>query len=210
MNLPYPTYRYVLGYHAGERSNLEKVVANPTSFHLSQNEHEWLGKGIYFFEHSRGIAEAWATMRTKRPSPSNRKVLRDPAIVWAIIDLGNCLDLMEPSHSVRLGKVFPTFLQVLERQGRSRPSNRSAHKKDRIRTHRYLDCKMINWFAEGAAARLRPFQTVRAGFQKGKPIYPGSAIHEKTHVEIAVRDPTVIKCMDFSLDSIQDAAKLWA
>jgi hypothetical protein len=33
------------------------------------------------------------------------------------------------------------------------------------------------------------YQTVRGAFMEGTPVYPGAGIFEKTHIQIAVRDP---------------------
>jgi hypothetical protein len=34
---------------------------------------------------------------------------------------------------------------------------------------------------------------VRAGFEEGKKIFVGSALYEKTHVQVAIRDTRVIR-----------------
>jgi len=36
------------------------------------------------------------------------------------------------------------------------------------------------------------YQTVRGVFVEGAEAYPGAAIHTKTHVQIAVRDPACV------------------
>ena len=36
------------------------------------------------------------------------------------------------------------------------------------------------------------FQTIRACLPEGEPLYPGSAILSKTHVQLAVRDQSCI------------------
>jgi hypothetical protein len=38
-----------------------------------------------------------------------------------------------------------------------------------------------------------PIDTVRGIFLEGAPIYPTAGFHEKTHVQIAVRNPACIK-----------------
>jgi len=36
------------------------------------------------------------------------------------------------------------------------------------------------------------YDTVRAAFIEGEPIYPGSALHMETHIQIAVRNSRAI------------------
>ncbi len=46
--------------------------------------------------------------------------------------------------------------------------------------------------AERDKRRTSYFQTVRGAFVEGDPVYEGARIHAKTHVQIAVRDPSCI------------------
>jgi hypothetical protein len=39
---------------------------------------------------------------------------------------------------------------------------------------------------------FEPFDTVRGMFREGGEVYPGAGFHEKTHVQIAVRDQRCI------------------
>ena len=66
---------------------------------------------------------------------------------------------------------------------------------------RYLDCAVIQALHEirdeasaaGEASSLAPYQTVRAAFREGNALYPDAGFHEKTHIQIAVRDFSCIK-----------------
>jgi hypothetical protein len=66
---------------------------------------------------------------------------------------------------------------------------------------RYLDCAVIETLhqvrdeatAAGEEAPLAPYQTVRAAFREGDALYPDADFHEKTHIQIAVRDLSCIK-----------------
>lgn len=66
---------------------------------------------------------------------------------------------------------------------------------------RYLDCAVIQTLhkirdevsATGNDGLLPPYQTVRAAFREGERLYPDMCFHEKTHIQIAVRDPSCIK-----------------
>jgi hypothetical protein len=40
---------------------------------------------------------------------------------------------------------------------------------------------------------LPDYQTVRASFPEGNELYPGAGFTEQNHIQIAVRDPSVIR-----------------
>jgi hypothetical protein len=57
----------------------------------------------------------------------------------------------------------------------------------------FLDRVIIDAHCRAVARRTgNSLQTVRGSFAEGEPIYPGSKILEKAHMQIAVRDPTCI------------------
>ena len=74
----------ILGYHGCEASLARSVVLGEQTLEASTNGHDWLGEGIYFWAHDPLRAWEWATA-----SPYRR--LSSPAILGAVIDLGNCL-----------------------------------------------------------------------------------------------------------------------
>jgi hypothetical protein len=58
---------------------------------------------------------------------------------------------------------------------------------------RELDCSVVNWWMdECAKSGAATYQTVRGAFTEGGAVYPGGLIFEKTHIQIAVRDPDCI------------------
>ena len=77
------------------------------------------------------------------------------------------------------------------------PRNEGGH--DLLK--RYLDCAVIQALHEiryealaaGQSSSLAPYQTVRAAFREGNVLYPDAGFHEKTHIQIAVRDLSCIK-----------------
>ena len=53
---------------------------------------------------------------------------------------------------------------------------------------------MVNHLHASFAQRgQRPFDTVRALFPEGQPLYPGAGFLAKTHVQLAVRRPEQIR-----------------
>ena len=49
--------RIVIGYHGTRRETARKIINHETKFKSSSNEYDWLGHGIYFWEHA--PQQAW-------------------------------------------------------------------------------------------------------------------------------------------------------
>ena len=59
---------------------------------------------------------------------------------------------------------------------------------------RDLDCAVIESLHQLRKKSAEPaLDTVRGVFVEGDPLFPGSGIYEKTHIQIAVRNPDCIK-----------------
>ena len=54
----------------------------------SEKAYDWLGSGIYFWENDPERALEWAIQKAEAGA------YKEPFVVGAIIDLGNCLDLI--------------------------------------------------------------------------------------------------------------------
>ena len=78
---------FVLGYHGCEREVGERLLGGE-AFKASNNDYDWLGPGIYFWEANPLRGLEFAQEATRR-----RGVKVDACVVGAVIDLGNCLDL---------------------------------------------------------------------------------------------------------------------
>lgn len=171
---------FVLGYHGCDHSVAEDLLSGKT-FTPSNNDYDWLGGGIYFWEVNpkRGLEFVIEVMNR-----GVKKIAR-PAVVGAVIDLGNCLDLMT---SVGIGIVatsYESLLQITSTAGQAMPTN-----QDRVR--RQLDCAVIE-HVHAIMTGSDSIDTVRGVFVEGKPIYPGAGFDAKTHIQIAVRNPACIK-----------------
>jgi hypothetical protein len=67
----------------------EKLLVGQ-DFKKSQNDYDWLGWGIYFWEANPKRGLDFAKRAMKRAGSK----IKAPTVIGAIIDLGNCLDLM--------------------------------------------------------------------------------------------------------------------
>lgn len=92
---------FVLGFHGCDKTVAERVLAGKQHLRYSNNKHDWLGNGIYFWESSPQRAMEWAEFVRDNPSVSSGKV-ETPAVVGAIIDLGYCGTLHDRAESPRI------------------------------------------------------------------------------------------------------------
>lgn len=178
---------FVLAYHGCTQAVGERLLAGDT-FVESQNEYDWLGSGIYFWETNPDRALDWARELIERKQLKGREA--KPFVVGAAVDLGFCLDLIttngirevEQAH-VGLQDLFLTF-------GGSLPQNSGG---DDLRFRR-LDRAVIQYL-HGTREVLGepPFDTVRALFPESTPLYKNSGFRKKTHIQICVRNQDRIK-----------------
>lgn len=117
-------------------------------------------------------------------------------MLGAVIDLGNCLDLMARESLELVRRAHMRLKDAHDRDPGlgSLPVNARAGEADGDRLLRRLDCATIQYLHSFLKAEeLPPFDTVRGLFTEGGPLYPGSGFAAKTHVQISVRSPQNIK-----------------
>jgi hypothetical protein len=192
----------VLGYHGCDKAIADKAVLEGTTILESDRDYDWLGPGAYFWEADPKRALEWANWKAEIGEYKN------PTVVGAVIDLRNCLDLVARENVDLLKAAHKSFLKVQKKAGLTVPKNRSpkgANSSDRLL--RYLDCavfrhlhKIIDILAKTEPG-INPFDTVRGMFVEGGRAYPGSGLHLKSHVQIAVRNPNCIKGLFYPLSS---------
>jgi len=164
--------RSVIAYHGTDRKTAERLVrGNP--FATSDSEDDWLGTGVYFWEHAPKRAWHWAqTVRAHK----------DATVVGAVIRLGNCFDLCDPGN-ITLLQAFKDDLVAGSRDaGQPVPNNHRRHMK--------LDCAVFNYVYNQSLKGKAPIDSFRAVYvptDKQKRIWKGSWIYAETHVQICVR-----------------------
>ncbi len=177
---------FVLGYHGCLRSTADDVVAGRTELAHSDRDYDWLGAGAYFWESDVQRAQEWAQHRFGA----------DGAVIGAVIDLRNCLDLVSRFDLELVREAHPRFLKFCTDTGTEAPVNSNVRNDPNGDVLlRRLDCAVINFLNRSmdASPDIESFDTVRGMFLEGGPLYEGSAIREKNHVQIAVRNNDVIK-----------------
>lgn len=181
----------VFGFHGCDLSTFEEVVCNGGELHPSENDYDWLGSGIYFWEQNYDRAREWADEQSARGR------IETPAVIGAVIDLGYCLNLTDSHYTALLENEYEIMKDEFELLGIEMPKNTIG--PDLLL--RRLDCAVIEHLHESMARRrsagtamgVEPFDSARGLFSEGKEIYPGAGVKEKTHVQICVRNPNCIK-----------------
>ena len=181
--------RTIIGYHGCDQSLVENVLLRRERLKPSENDYDWLGKGIYFWEYGCHRAQDWAgSIARRRP-----EIVKTPAVIGAHIHLGICFDLLDVRFTTMLASLYPMFEETLKKQDVPLPNNEPAFGGDRDLVRRKLDCAMLNWAIPMIEKDMGvKFQTVRGVFQEGVPAYPGSGILKKSHIQVVVRDSDCI------------------
>lgn len=175
--------RVIIAYHGCDAEVAERLLRGER-FKPSQNDYDWLGEGIYFWEYGADRALRFARDQMRRGTVAN------PAIVGALIQLGRCFDLMDTRFTDELPLAFEMCRMVHVRSGRPLPANRGKTPDKLLRRR---DCAVLNsylrWLLE---VRGQPYDTVRCGFVEGPPAFEGSCIRQQSHIQIAVRNPACV------------------
>ena len=182
--------RMIVGYHGCEDETFKSVLLDKNeSLDPSDNDYDWLGKGIYFWEFAPRRALEFAHKKKKRGSLDN------PAVLGAYIQLGRCFDLADIEHTEQLEDAFSRLENTLKQAGQPMPKNQPANGDGHDLLLRYRDCAVLNFYMremdKGSTDDYR-YQSVRGVFQEGCAAFAGSKIRKKSPVQIAVRDPDCI------------------
>lgn len=175
--------RIVIGYHGCTEEFARDLLLGTKSISTwqpSTNSWDWLGHGVYFWEHSPERALRWAQ---EKHGP--RGVT--PAVIGAVVQLGRCFDLLNEAFTGILGQYHQALAQAYASEGQELPENRGADRK-----RRDLDCLVINDCLKRLEARGLAYDTVRGAFVEGLPVYEGAGFSRETHLQIAVRNPACI------------------
>jgi hypothetical protein len=112
--------RLVVGYHGCERTTARRVLLGEEELTPSTNDYDWLGHGIYFWEH--GLARALQFAEEKR----ERHELEDPVVIGAYVQLGQCFDLTDVWATRLLARYFEELRVALTKARKPLPVNGGA------------------------------------------------------------------------------------
>jgi hypothetical protein len=178
----------VIGFHGCDLSVRDEVVMDQLVMKKSENDYDWLGHGIYFWENNEERALKFANEQ------ATRNKVDEPAVLGAFIDLGNCLDLLNSKYLQLLKTVgYPMCEYNFQTTGMTMPENEPVRKSGDLILRR-LDCAVIeslHMFYEEKG--LQPFDSVRGVFWEGNDLYPGAGMKEKNHIQICIRNIDCVK-----------------
>jgi hypothetical protein len=175
--------RVVIGYHGCPEKFARGLLLGETpidDWEPSQNEWDWLGHGIYFWEHSPERALRWA----REKFAARRK---PPSLIGAVLQLGRCFDLLDESVTSVLAESYNELARTFADAGKSLPSNCGRGGKRRT-----LDCLVINDYLARRKEQGIEYDTVRGAFLEGEPVYPEAGFGRETHIQLAVRNSACI------------------
>jgi hypothetical protein len=171
-------HRTVIGYH-GTSAKVADALVDGEPFTVSTSINEWLGSGIYFWEYAPKQAWWWAKKFNKASNP---------AVVGAMIRLGNCFDLMDAKNVEALQRAKDGMIKLMKREGVEIPENQRIYKN--------LDCAVFNYFYQQVEVEGEPtIESARAAYvptESKKRIWPASWIYRDTHIQICVRNQSNI------------------
>jgi hypothetical protein len=154
---------FVLGYHGCDASIAEDTISGKLEIKPSANNYDWLGSGMYFWEADAERAFRWAKDHV------GNGVIKKPAVVGAIIDLRNCLNLTTQEGALLVSAAYKSYKLLRASGGQPLPQN--ADPKGKGGTDRLLR-RLDNAVIEHAhtivkATGREEFDTVRGMFRKG-------------------------------------------
>lgn len=189
----------IIGFHGCDLEVKNSLLKNPDKYSISDKPYDWLGHGMYFWENNYARALQWAKDKQKRGE------IKKPAVIGAVLSLGNCFDLLDSKFLKMLPAYYDLMKRDYEATGRVLPENQDHSKdahKDKI--FRELDCSVIEFMHQHIKARIeedkaekgysgfKMFDSTRGVFEEGGAAFLGAGIKEKNHIQICVRNSNCI------------------
>ncbi len=182
-----PTFTY--GFHGLDRDIAMQILNQEIDFKPSTNDYDWLGDGIYFWENNIERANQYAIKSSLRQGST----IKTPFALGTILDLGNCFDLLDQKYLDFLNIAYQELEKLFKEKGNKLPMNSSFGKDDFDFKKRELDCAVIRYAHQIAKESGYEFDSVRAAFWEGAPLYRGACFKRENHIQIAILNPDCIK-----------------
>jgi hypothetical protein len=172
-------------------------MLDSNKYKTSKKAYDWLGHGIYFWENNYERALEWA---------KQKKSISKPAVVGAILQLGNCCDLTDKRSIEVIKSHFLNLQKDYSLIGESLPKNKDAKgDKHKDMLLRELDCTVIEYMhsrildaykkdlSTKGFSEYPVYDSTRGIFTEGGPAFDGSGIFDKSHIQICIRNSNCIK-----------------
>ncbi len=183
----------LLGFHGCDKEVRDKIVSTKGEIlKPSENSYDWLGHGVYFWENNHERAMKFAQDLMMSPPNGKENLIKEPAVLGAIIDLGYCLDLLDSKY-LEILKVSHDFLcDSSLRYSLKMPENIKMSSGELLL--RNLDCAVIQTTHQmNVDLKKQEYDSVRGVFFEGEDLYPNAGFKEKNHIQIAIRNQNCIK-----------------
>ncbi|MGH6909283.1 MAG: hypothetical protein ACREE0_19520 [Phenylobacterium sp.] len=188
--------KIVVGHHGTRREYADRILGGDP-LRARQNNHDWLGTGIYFWQDGEQRARVWARATSRSDGA-------EPAVIAADVDLDGCLDLFDLRDYRTLLRLYREFerldgldsviqagLVVVEgRQYTTADPVSDPLTRQPILNKR--DSVFIDWAVRVLGHGGRTVRTVRGAFISGHALFPESFLFDWSHAQISVIDPSVI------------------
>lgn len=175
----------IIGFHSCDRETGLRILNGDDDLRASTNPWDWLGEGIYFWEQNPMRALEYAKESAEKKQ-FNKIPIHIPFVLGAIIELGNCLNLVEAESLSLLSDSYEGLSQLIREAGEPMPINKG--------NNRALDCSLIEFIHQSNREKgVQEFDSVRSAFSEGSETYPGSSFTSRLHIQVCIRNPDCIK-----------------
>jgi hypothetical protein len=190
----------ILGFHGCDKSVCDELLQNPNKYKTSNEDYDWLGNGIYFWENNYARALEWAKDK------KNRGGIKAPAVIGAVLQLGNCCDLTDKSSIDVVKSYYKNLKEDFDDLGLDLPVNKDLRTdKHKDKLLRELDCTVLEYMHSQILDAYQKdiktkgyseyviYDSTRGVFTEGGPAYNGAGIFDKSHIQICIRNSNCIK-----------------
>lgn len=172
-----------IGHHGTKLETAQAIVSGATVFAKSENRNDWLGTGVYFWIDNLDRAISWV----RNP----QRKIKNRAVIQVTIKTKNILDIHNTEHQALIRESYKRLLAETKRYKYKALSNIPNGNGKLV--SRYLDCAVLDGVNYDRVRRGdAPFDACVGVFEDGKPIFPGAAIKDKSHIQICVYEPSCI------------------
>lgn len=173
MRPPIRTSGIAAGFHGTSSDSADKILVE--GFVKSDMPEDWLGTAAYFFQDAPQRAFDWARERHGNQA----------AVIRAEILVKDFIDLVDTGWSSWLAEVYDKYLEDLRNHGREVPTQKGG-------AHR-LDREVLNYGVQLLESDGFVVRGIRGAFQEGHAVFPNSALFTLSHIQIGVRDLSLIR-----------------
>ena len=177
-----------LGFHGCDNSVGEAVLSgDETVLVASENEYDWLGSGIYFWENNPRRAYQFALERAQG-GRNSRGYIHQPFVLGAVLNLQRNLNLADSSALNQVKHIHDLLAESAAAEGETLPTNSAGLRA------RNLDCLVFNALHRWRqTVGLPAYDSVRGLFWEGDELYAGAGMRQANHVQICVRSAGCVR-----------------